>query len=678
MFVRATAAPRDDRVRLRVEVQRHRRRREPGQARRTCSTRSPRPTPRRPGSTAAPGSAWRSARRSSRPWAARSATPRTPAAAASSPFTACSTTVRRRRLGDRSGSAADARARERLAGLRALVVDDNETNRLILREQLAWWRVESDSAAAVGRGAGAAGRPRPYDVVLLDLSMPERDGLDLARQVRADPALADAPAADAHLGDHARRRRGRAPPASPSLLTKPVLSSVLRTVLLRLLGGASHGRDDGEPAAEAAEQGTVLVVEDNPVNQIVATGLLDALGYAAATAEDGAGRDRGGPRGGFDAILMDVQMPRMDGYAATRAHPRGRGRHAPPDHRDDRRRGRGRARALPGGRHGRLPHQAGRPGPPGRDPRAVARAAAPAYADRLDMERLDELRELDDRPARTSYVDRAIRNFLATRSRTRRRPPAAAAGDAGQLGAIAHRLAGAALNLGATRSARPPGRLEQHVRQRRRLAEAASRAAAAGRGGSPRTSTALRAYRRPLPGASRRPSPRRPRRPRRAAPRGGPAPPAPGSARRCRTPSSICRLRSVAKACPSSPLEPVADLFAGRVEDGQLLLGEVVVDHLGQLLDGVVEGLGVGALELEHRQHRLVALGVLLLAVLGLVLGDRVAALAAWGRRAAPRRRRARCAGSPAPGVRRRGRTCCRAGRAAASRSGGGRRGSGR
>ena len=71
--------------------------------------------------------------------------------------------------------------------------------------------------------------------------------------------------------------------------------------------------------------------------------------------------------------------------------------------------------------------------------------------------------------------------------------------------------------------------------------------------------------------------------------------------------------------------QPVAHLLAGRVEDGELLLGEVVVDHLGQLLDGVVERLGVGALELEHREQRLVTLGVLLLAVLGLVLGDRAA-----------------------------------------------------
>ena len=67
-----------------------------------------------------------------------------------------------------------------------------------------------------------------------------------------------------------------------------------------------------------------------------------------------------------------------------------------------------------------------------------------------------------------------------------------------------------------------------------------------------------------------------------------------------------------------------ADVLAGRVEDGELLLGQVVVDHLRELLDRVVEGLGVGALQLEHGQQRLVPLGVLLLAVLGLVRPDGV------------------------------------------------------
>ena len=90
--------------------------------------------------------------------------------------------------------------------------------------------------------------------------------------------------------------------------------------------------------------------------------------------------------------------------------------------------------------------------------------------------------------------------------------------------------------------------------------------------------------------------------------------------------SSICRLRSVANCSPSSARSRSADLLASRVEDGQLLLGEVVVDDAGELLDGVVERLGVGALELQHGQQRLVALGVLLLAVLGLVLADRALA----------------------------------------------------
>ena len=134
-------------------------------------------------------------------------------------------------------------------------------------------------------------------------------------------------------------------------------------------------------------------------------------------------------------------------------------------------------------------------------------------------------------------------------------------------------------------------------------------------------------------------------------------------------PSSMSRLRSLEERLAELGPRLVADLLARRVEDGQLLLREVVVDHLGQLLDGVVEGLGVGAFELEDREQRLVALGVLLLAVLGLVLGDGPLACAAWGRRTAPRRGRARRAGWRRRGAPRRGRWSCRAGRGAASRS---------
>ena len=140
-------------------------------------------------------------------------------------------------------------------------------------------------------------------------------------------------------------------------------------------------------------------------------------------------------------------------------------------------------------------------------------------------------------------------------------------------------------------------------------------------------------------------------------------------------PSSICAVALGGELLAQVGAYLLADLLAGRVEDGQLLLGEVVVDRLGQLLDGVVERLGVGALELEHGQQRLVPLGVLLLAVLGLVLGDRV--LAAQLRvDVLLLRLRVRDVqgGERVPDGVAVGR-CCRAGRAAAPRSAGGRRG---
>ena len=104
-------------------------------------------------------------------------------------------------------------------------------------------------------------------------------------------------------------------------LTKPTLAAELRNTMLRRLA-EREPRPDGLAARRTNEPTVthrVLVVEDNPVNQLVAVGLLRALGYAATTADDGEVAVQEMRKGGYDAVLMDVQMPRMDGYAATRA-----------------------------------------------------------------------------------------------------------------------------------------------------------------------------------------------------------------------------------------------------------------------------------------------------------------------------------------------------------------------
>ena len=161
------------------------------------------------------------------------------------------------------------------------MVTDDRMHSWVWAEQLAWWGLSVETAPSMTQtGPDSA----DHDAVLLDLD----DGLELRVE-----------------GDH-------------ESLLKPVLPSELRSALLRLVAG--------EPAAGAAvaqegdrpSKGRVLVVEDNPVNQLVATGLLTALGYATDTADDGLAAIEAAREGDFDAILMDVQMPHMDGYTATR------------------------------------------------------------------------------------------------------------------------------------------------------------------------------------------------------------------------------------------------------------------------------------------------------------------------------------------------------------------------
>ncbi len=228
-------------------------------------------------------------------------------------------------------SAEDQRARAALSGRRVLVVDDTEHNRLILSEQLGWWGVHCSTVSSVAEALEAlrVAGPGGHDLVLLDLAMPERDGFDLAAEVRAHPEFGEVPLVmlSSTLPPEAARLREAGVAGS---LTKPVLASTLRALLLRYLA------PDSSPASSAASlpasamldreperhRSRVLVVEDNPVNQMVASGLLDAIGYDSDVVDDGDSALQALAAGSPDrygAVLMDLQMPRMDGFEATRA-----------------------------------------------------------------------------------------------------------------------------------------------------------------------------------------------------------------------------------------------------------------------------------------------------------------------------------------------------------------------
>ncbi len=221
-----------------------------------------------------------------------------------------------------------------VSGLRVLVVDDNDTNRFILEEQLASWKVDTSVAGSGVEGLSlldeAHRRGAPFDIVLLDYLMPGVNGEQFARMVRGDGRFADtriillSSSMDLHASTLNEAGIDLA-------LTKPVFASSLFDSLATVAASApattgQSSRRGSEvtgptPGGPPGAHGRVLVVEDNAVNQMVAVGILESLGYAASVAENGAvgvATFVADPTG-VDVILMDCQMPQMDGYAATRA-----------------------------------------------------------------------------------------------------------------------------------------------------------------------------------------------------------------------------------------------------------------------------------------------------------------------------------------------------------------------
>ncbi|HUR24219.1 MAG TPA: response regulator [Acidimicrobiales bacterium] len=213
-----------------------------------------------------------------------------------------------------------------LRGLRVMIVDDNVTNRRILEHQMRSWAMPSGTAAG-GRTAldmmrEAEARGEPYDVALVDLEMPGMDGLEVARTLRADPALSSTWL----VLLTSRGVRGTAAAAREAgfsaYLTKPVRQSQLYDCLATVVhqeGGPSHRLVTRHSISEDRARGRprVLVADDNIVNQRVAVAMLAKLGYRADAVANGAEAVEALSRISYGAILMDCQMPEMDGYEAT-------------------------------------------------------------------------------------------------------------------------------------------------------------------------------------------------------------------------------------------------------------------------------------------------------------------------------------------------------------------------
>ncbi len=210
-----------------------------------------------------------------------------------------------------------------LIGRRVLVVDDNATNRTIVHYQLAGAGVDdqavdgAEAALAALRGAVTAGRP--FDAAILDRQMPEADGLMLAAAIRSEPAIAATPLmlmTSLGLRDTAELERLKI----TVRLTKPVKPAQMLEALAAMMAPAGTRRSSPETmAAEPAERSRsrILVAEDNPVNQKVVLLQLKKLGHAADAVANGAEALEALARIPYDIVLMDCQMPEMDGYEAT-------------------------------------------------------------------------------------------------------------------------------------------------------------------------------------------------------------------------------------------------------------------------------------------------------------------------------------------------------------------------
>jgi len=223
-----------------------------------------------------------------------------------------------------------------LGGRRLLVVDDNETNRRILRDMLGAEGVAVQEAARADAGLAALSRAAeggtPFDLAILDAQMPDRDGFELAAAVRADRALAATKllilTSAGQRGDGERCRQM----GIQAYLTKPIARSDLIEAVSTVLAeespaGAAPALITRHSIAESRHALRILLAEDNLVNQQVATAMLLKRGHQVDVVGNGREAVDAVRARDYDLVLMDIQMPEMDGFAATRAIrllPRGR------------------------------------------------------------------------------------------------------------------------------------------------------------------------------------------------------------------------------------------------------------------------------------------------------------------------------------------------------------------
>ncbi|MBD1998346.1 response regulator [Leptolyngbya sp. FACHB-541] len=213
-----------------------------------------------------------------------------------------------------------------LVGKRLLIVDDNATNRQILTLQAQAWGMSSRAAASGAEALSWLTQPDLFDIAILDMQMPNMDGLTLATAIRRQPGYLRLPLVMLTSMVNLERDAHATTIASfKALLHKPVKQAQLHDVLVRILGRQPIQMQPSQPATSPTELPLfqqlplkILLAEDNVVNQKVVLHLLQRIGYRADVVCNGREVLESLHRQAYDVVLMDVQMPEMDGIATTR------------------------------------------------------------------------------------------------------------------------------------------------------------------------------------------------------------------------------------------------------------------------------------------------------------------------------------------------------------------------
>jgi signal transduction histidine kinase/DNA-binding response OmpR family regulator len=384
------------------------------------------------------------------------------------------------RFGKASGVIDAAPAVANLSTVRVLVVEDNATNRLILNEQIASWDMRCDTAADAGSALEllrtAARRGEAYELVILDMEMPGMNGVQLARAIKAEPALAQAKlvlltSGNSGSGDEARDA------GIAAVLAKPARQSALYNCLAEVMKRVAP-QPTATPAPPApADVDTdrshlrILVADDNMVNREVARWMLRARAYRVDVVENGVEAVAAVGAHAYDAVLMDCQMPELDGYAAAGEIRRREGdsRHTPIIALT--------ANALAGEREkclaAGMDDYISKPLRPealfaildrytGVAPATDTTPAplAAAQVEPLERSVLEKLRALE-RSGGLPFVDKAIAAFLQqTPGQLAAMRAAVARADSDQLRRVAHSVRGSSETLGAKEMARTCAELE--------------------------------------------------------------------------------------------------------------------------------------------------------------------------------------------------------------------------